>query len=103
MQPTGSILAVMRASLLCISALMVWDSLSPGTFGAVFGRPIRDWLEVSYLAAMGGSVWFLGIAIYRLLRPPRAWLRNAVHLLLAISWCLVLLACTVLMAVRTGL
>lgn len=82
---------------------MIWEAFSPVTFDAVFKQRLRDWLELSYLAAVPGSFVFFGFAVHRLLRSPRAWLRCGLELLMAASWCLALLVGSVLMAVRTGL
>jgi len=93
---------VLRVVLLCLSALMVWEAFSPGTFTSVFQQPLKNWLELSYFAAMLGSLVFLWITVRRLLRRPHEWLKSAFHVLLAISWCLALLICSFLMGVRTG-
>ena len=92
-----------RAILLAISVLMIWEALSPTTFGFVFKRPFKDVVELSYLAALLGSITFVGIAVYHLCQRRSSILSGTLNLLAAISWCLVLVICCILMGVRTGL
>ena len=95
--------ATARAVLLAISALMIWEALLPKTFTSVFKRPFRDFVEVSYFAAILGSVVFVGIAVYQLIRRRGPIEGPVLSLTFAVAWCLVLAICFFLMAVRTAL
>jgi uncharacterized protein YjeT (DUF2065 family) len=95
--------ATVRTILLAISALMIWEALFPTAFTSVFKRPIRDFVELSYLAAMLGSIVFVGIAVYQLIRRRGPIEGPVLNLTFTVSWCLVLAVCFILMGVRTGL
>jgi hypothetical protein len=69
----------------------------------VFRPPVSDAVELSYLAAMFGSVASVVVAIYQLARRQGAMPKILANLLLALAWCLLLAFCFFLMAVRTGI
>ncbi len=96
-------IGIARVLLFAISLLMIWEALSPSTFGLFFKRPFKDGVELSYLVALLGSIILVGIAVYQLRHRGNSILRGAMNLLFAISLCLVLLICYILMGVRTGL
>jgi predicted membrane-bound spermidine synthase len=94
---------VARAILLTLSLLMVWEALSPATFGSFFKRPFKDVIEVSYLVALAGSIAFVGVAVYHLASKHGTIAEGVLNLLISTAWCLILVGCAVLMAIRTGL
>jgi hypothetical protein len=94
---------IVRITLLCLSALFVWDARSGATFAKVFEGPFKDAIELSTLAALPGSVVFLGIAIYDLIRRRTTVLRGALSVLLTIFWCLILWVSSVVIMARTAL
>ena len=96
-------IGVARTILLCLSALFVWDTLSGATFAMAFKGPFKDAIEISCLATLPGSVVFLGIAVYDVVRRRRTVLRGVLSLLLTLCWCLVLWVSSVLMIVKTAL
>lgn len=100
---TGSFVLWARIVLLSLTAFMIWEALFHEKFDLVFRRPFKNAIELSYFAPILGSVVFLGIAIYDLVRGRRTVLRGSLSLLLELCWCLVLAFCLILMAVRTGI
>ena len=105
--PRDSILHIAKISvrliLMVISVLMVWEALSPGPFTSAVPRPLRDWIEVSYIAGAALSLGLLGTAIYNLASGRRTGLGGALQVSLNAVWLFGLVACSLLMAVRTGI
>lgn len=95
--------ATARVALLLISALMVWEAFSAGTFVMFFKRPVRDYLELSYIAAIVGSVVFCVHAALELVRKKRPIGTSILRLLLMLAWCFSLAVSCLLMAIRTGI
>jgi len=89
--------------LLLISMLMIWEVGAPSTFVAFFQRPIRDYIELSYLIAAPGSVALFGLAVFELIRGRRPIGTRVLRALLTLAWCLLLAMCCLLMGVRTGI
>src|SRR5690242_7986374 len=93
-------ISVLRRALLGISLLMIWEALSPSSFARVIPSVIRRWIELSYFLAVFGALTFLIISIWRLFSPSYGWSKKLLGLTLELVWCLSLLLCAVLMAVR---
>jgi len=89
------------ASLLLLSALMLWEAFSPHTFELFFKSPVRNFVEPLYLAAVVGSVIFFGHAIFNLVHRRRPIKAAVVRLLLTLVWCLSSAMSCILMVIRT--
>jgi hypothetical protein len=96
-------LAAARAILLAISAVMAWEALFPATFTSIVKRPYRDLVELSYFGPIVGSVVFVGITVYHLIRRRGRIESAVVSLVFTVLWCLGLALCFILMMARTGI